>query len=101
MRRQVVEQFDLLIHAERRPRLDHRVEAARRIHQQRRPRADHFIARRHAIDDHGRHDSGAIRPYQAPRIRRRQPTWMFIAISACDGAADNWCCRIGAECHRC
>jgi len=30
-RRQVVKQFDLLIHAERRPRLDHRVEGAQRI----------------------------------------------------------------------
>jgi hypothetical protein len=33
MRRQMVEQFDLLIDAERRPRFDHRIETAGRVHQ--------------------------------------------------------------------
>jgi hypothetical protein len=33
MRRQMVEQFDLLIDAERRLRFDHRIETAGRIHQ--------------------------------------------------------------------
>src|SRR5580704_661164 len=47
---QMIEQFDPGVAAERRPRLDHRVEAAGRVHQQRRPGAERFVARRHAVN---------------------------------------------------
>jgi hypothetical protein len=33
MRRQMIEQFYLLVHAKRRPCLDHRIESAGRIHE--------------------------------------------------------------------
>ena len=48
--RQMIEQFYPGVAAERRPRLDHRVEAAGRVHQKRRPGADHLVTRRDAVD---------------------------------------------------
>src|ERR1700691_5892500 len=59
---QMIEQFYPGVTAERRPRLDGRVEAAGRVHQQRRPRADHFVARRDAVDCSSGHGSRSPLP---------------------------------------
>ena len=67
--RQMIEQLDLGVDALRRPGLDHRVEAARRVHQDRRAGADDLIARRDAVDVDARHGQPLIwRPARASAI---------------------------------
>jgi len=55
--RQMVDELDLGVDAERRPFLDRGVEAAGRVHQQRRSGARDLVAGGDAVDDRGRHIS--------------------------------------------
>src|ERR1700675_1863524 len=70
---QMIEQLDSGIATNRRPRLDHRVEAAGRVHQQRRSGADHLVSRRDAVDRHSRHERYLFIPTTAQQtIRSRR-----------------------------
>ena len=78
---QMIEQFYPGVAAERRPRLDHRIEAAGRIHQQRRPGADHLITRRDAVDDRARHGQPLIwRPARASAINAVNASSAALAV---------------------
>src|SRR5262245_17460469 len=71
--RQVIENLDPRVDAERRPLLERRVEAAGREHQQRHAAADDFVARADAVD--GRRCHQAVRTAgAAPRICRAART---------------------------
>jgi hypothetical protein len=78
---QMIKQLDPGVAAERRPRLNHGVEAAGRVHQERRPGAERFVARRDAVDNRACHDQPLIwRPARASAIKAVNASSAALAV---------------------